>query len=143
MNAIDTNVLIYSLDSNDIEKQATATAFLSALNRSEIPTIIPWQIASELLNYLRRAQRKNVIAASDVMTTIRNFTSSFPLVVPGPETIDHYERLFDQYSLSHWDAMLLAACRDAGVTTLYSEDLAAGTDYGGVVVVNPFARPVA
>jgi predicted nucleic acid-binding protein len=35
--------------------------------------------------------------------------------------------------------MLLAACKEAGVITLYSEELDAGTDYDGLAVVNPFA----
>ena len=35
--------------------------------------------------------------------------------------------------------MLLAACKEAGVTTLYSEDMAAGTKYDGLTIVNPFA----
>ena len=34
--------------------------------------------------------------------------------------------------------MLLAACKEAGVTTLFSEDMGPGTDYDGVKVVNPF-----
>ncbi|MBC7851803.1 MAG: hypothetical protein IAF94_00060 [Pirellulaceae bacterium] len=42
------------------------------------------------------------------------------------------------FHLSHWDSMLLAACKGSGVTTLNSEDMAAGTDYG-VTIVNPFA----
>ena len=44
-----------------------------------------------------------------------------------------------RYSLSHWDSLLLAACVDAGVDTLYSEDLDAGMTYDTVTVVNPFA----
>jgi predicted nucleic acid-binding protein len=35
--------------------------------------------------------------------------------------------------------MLLGACKEAGVTTLYSKDMAAGTDYDGVTIVNLFA----
>ena len=35
--------------------------------------------------------------------------------------------------------MLLAACKGAGVTALYSEDMDAGTDYDGLSIVNPFA----
>lgn len=31
-----------------------------------------------------------------------------------------------------------AACKEAGVTTLYSEDMDSGTDYDGLVIVNPF-----
>jgi len=35
--------------------------------------------------------------------------------------------------------MLLAACKEAGVTTLYSEDMHSGTNYDGLSIVNPFA----
>jgi predicted nucleic acid-binding protein len=35
--------------------------------------------------------------------------------------------------------MLLAACSEAGVRTLYSEDLGEGVKYDSVTVVNPFA----
>jgi len=34
--------------------------------------------------------------------------------------------------------MLVAACIDAGVDTLYSEDLGHGTEYDSVTVINPF-----
>jgi predicted nucleic acid-binding protein len=34
--------------------------------------------------------------------------------------------------------MILAACKEAGVTTVYSEDLAGGADYDGLLIVNPF-----
>ena len=34
--------------------------------------------------------------------------------------------------------MLLAACVEAGIDTLYSEDLASGTTYDTVKVINPF-----
>lgn len=44
-----------------------------------------------------------------------------------------------RFSLSHWDSLLLAACKEAGVTTLFSEDMDSGTDYDGLTVVNPFA----
>jgi predicted nucleic acid-binding protein len=43
------------------------------------------------------------------------------------------------FSLSHWDALLLAASEIAGATTLYSEDMQSGLTYGNVTVVNPFA----
>lgn len=58
------------------------------------------------------------------------------------DTIKVFDFAFDlhaRFSLSHWDSMLLGACREAGVTTLFSEDLDPGTDYDGLAVVNPFA----
>jgi predicted nucleic acid-binding protein len=69
----------------------------------------------------------------------RDFLAVFPLALPGPQVFTRYFDLHARFSLSHWDARLLAACREAGVTTLYSEDLGAGTNYDGLTVVNPFA----
>jgi predicted nucleic acid-binding protein len=43
MNAIDTNVLIYSLDSRDPAKQSRARLLLRGLRPAE-STCIPWQV---------------------------------------------------------------------------------------------------
>ena len=51
---------------------------------------------------------------------------------------DHALELYERFSLSHWDSLLLAACADAGVTRLYSEDMQHGTDIDGVKIINPF-----
>lgn len=44
-----------------------------------------------------------------------------------------------RFSLSHWDALLLAACKEAGVTTLYLEDMDPVADFDGLRIVDPFA----
>ena len=63
----------------------------------------------------------------------------FPLFLPTHSVPGRALELHSRYSLSHWDSMLLAACIEAGVTTLYSEDFGAGTTYDTVTVINPFA----
>ncbi len=63
----------------------------------------------------------------------------FPLSIPSGKVFGLSFDLRTRFSLSHWDSMLLAACKDAGVTTLYSEDLNPGIDYDGLTVVNPLA----
>lgn len=47
--------------------------------------------------------------------------------------------LTSRHSVSHWDSLLIAACIEANVDTLYSEDLGDGEQYDTVTVVNPFA----
>jgi predicted nucleic acid-binding protein len=64
---------------------------------------------------------------------------SFSIVIPTKQVIPLAIDLFDRYSLSHWDSMLVAACIDAGVHTLYSEDLSHNATYDSLRVVNPFA----
>ncbi|HLQ43522.1 MAG TPA: hypothetical protein VK137_02240 [Planctomycetaceae bacterium] len=63
---------------------------------------------------------------------------SFPLEVPHREVLLHSILLIRKYSLSHWDSMVIAACSDAKVATLYSEDMQHERVYDGVQVINPF-----
>jgi len=139
MNAVDTNVLVDSLDTDEPVKQAKAKALLARLAGVQPPTILVWQVASELLNWLRKWEAAGRVSAADVEKHLRDFLAVFPLPVPGPPVFARYFDLFSRFSLSHWDAMLLAACKEAGVTTLYSEDMDANTDYDGFAIINPFA----
>ena len=46
-----------------------------------------------------------------------------------------------RYSLSHWDSLLVAACIEAGIDTLYSEDMGDGAVYDSLTVINPLKSP--
>jgi predicted nucleic acid-binding protein len=138
MNAVDTNVFVYSLDASEPVKQGEAHRLLDRLARTPTETILPWQVAGELLNCLRKWELAGRITPADVIAHFRDILAMFPLNVP---TVASFQTSFDlrsRFSLSHWDSMLLAACKEAGVDTLYSEDMSSGTDYGGLVIVNPF-----
>jgi len=138
MNAVDTNVFVYSLDDTDSQKQAKAKTLLARLVGTANGTVIPWQVAGELLNWLRKWERAGRASAADVEAHFRDLSALFPLVVPSASAFASYFDFYSRFSLSHWDSMLLAACKEAGVTTLYSEDMDGGTDYDGLKIVNPF-----
>jgi predicted nucleic acid-binding protein len=139
MNAVDTNVLIYTLDDAEPAKQAKAQELVGGLVQPPIETILPWQVAGELLSCLRKWQSAGRVTAADVEAHFRDVLSMFPLRMPAAKVFDIAFDLHARFSLSHWDSMLLAACKEAGVTKLFSEDLDPGTDYDGLAVVNPFA----
>ena len=52
--------------------------------------------------------------------------------------MDRAELLLNRYSLSFWDAMIIAACLEGGVERLYSEDFDAYPTINGLEIVNPF-----
>jgi predicted nucleic acid-binding protein len=139
MNAVDTNVFIYALDTDEPVKQAKALDLFQRLSQASGPTVLPWQVAGELLSNLRKRETDGRIAADEVESRFRKVIAMFPLAIPGAQVFSTYFRLRSRFSLSHWDSMLLAACKEAGVTTLFSEDLDPGTDYDGLSVVNPFS----
>ena len=135
MNAVDTNVYGYTIDADEPIKQAKAIALLDRLGLVPAETIILWQVAGELLGQLRRFEAKGKLTPEAVATGFQRFRASFTIRMPTDAIFD----LRSRFSLSHWDSMLLAACKEAGVMTLYSEDMAAGMNYDGVTIVNPFA----
>lgn len=139
MKAVDTNIFIYALDVDEPNKQAKAQELFQQLAHDAGSTILLWQVAAELLSNLRKREAAGKITAEDVEILYRSFLTMFPLVTPNPQVLLVYFILRSRFSLSHWDTLLLAACKVAGVTTLYSEDLATNTDYDGLTVVNPFA----
>jgi predicted nucleic acid-binding protein len=55
--------------------------------------------------------------------------------------IQRTENLQNRYSLSFWDALIIAACLEGGVTRLYSEDFTGNSRIEGLSLVNPFAAP--
>ncbi len=137
MNAVDTNVLVYALDVDEPVKQAKAKFLLAGLSAQPL-TILPWQVAGEFLNCLRRWEATARISSADVEAYFRDTLAACPLVIPNAQALSAYFNLHSRFSLSHWDTMLLAACKEADMTTLYSEDLNAGTDFDGLAIVNPF-----
>jgi predicted nucleic acid-binding protein len=73
------------------------------------------------------------------MESCHEFLDVLPLVVPSPRVFEIAQPLHRDQGVSFWDAMVLAACLDCGVKTLYSEDVPA-VDLGAAMkIVNPFA----
>lgn len=139
MNAADTNVFVYALDADEAVKQAKAVDLLDRLAKQPDQAVLLWQVASEFLNQLRSWEHKGKIATTDVESAFRHVRSTFVLSLPSESVFKLSFELRKRFSLSHWDSMILAACKDIGVTSLYSEDMDAGTDYDGLTIINPFA----
>ncbi|MEK6258269.1 MAG: PIN domain-containing protein [Planctomycetota bacterium] len=138
MNAVDTNVLVYSVDHDEPVKQAKAIALLDQLTQPSVKTVLPWQVAGEYVSCLRRWQSTGRVTPVEVEQYLNRALALFPLALPTRSVLSLALDLHSRYSLSHWDSMLLAACVEAGVKTLYSEDLGADTVYDMVTVINPF-----
>src|SRR3954463_12382678 len=106
MIGIDTNVLVYSVDADQTAKQPIAIQLLDQLLQSATSTVIPWQVAAEYLNRLRRWQNLSKIRGDDVLLHFQKVLAAFPIVYPSAAVLPNCFRLHDRYSLSHWDAML-------------------------------------
>ena len=139
MNAVDTNVFVYAFDADETVKRPKAEELLDGLAQQSGQTVLLWQVAGEFLNCLRKWESSGRMSAADVEAHFRDVIAMFSLRLPTAACFATSFDLRSRYSLFHWDSMLLAACKEAGVDVLFTEDLSAGTDYDGVKIINPFA----
>jgi predicted nucleic acid-binding protein len=138
MNAVDTNVLVYAVDSAEPAKSKIALDLLTSLASQELPLVVPWQVAAEFLTCLRRWETAGKIGRQETQAYLSRFVLQLPIVYPTANSLAIALDLCDKHSLSHWDSMLIAACIEAGIETLYSEDFSHDVLYGSVRVLNPF-----
>jgi len=139
MIALDTNVLVYSVDDGNPVKQAKARATIRSVLASGELTVLPWQVAVEFLAKLRKWEAAGKLSADEVARRFNEFLAAWVLAIPTVKIFHLAMQLHSRYSLSHWDSLLIAACQEAGVTCLYSEDMQHCADYDGVKIINPFA----
>ena len=135
MNAVDTNVLIYSIDALDAAKRRCAVDLIESL--PETDTVIPWQVACEVAAVMRTMAASGKFRG-DYAEAVASLRSCFPIALPQHSTLERSLRIQVQSQVSPWDALLIAACADAGVTRLYSEDMQSQPVIDGVALVNPF-----
>ena len=102
------------------------------------PTVVVWQVLAELVRQLRSWQDQGRLSRPNLLKYVATIRNAFLIVLPTLDLMDQALALTGRYSLSHWDSMILGACKVANVTTLYTEDMGAPTAYDGVQLVNPF-----
>lgn len=123
MNAVDSNVFIYRLDPSDPVKQSKAKTLLKGLPRTT--TLLLWQVLGEVTRFLRYWQDQGKVTRAAFVRYVTAVRRFFPLALPTAAVLDEAISLSGRFSLSHWDSMLLGACKVAGVTSLYTEDMGA------------------
>lgn len=129
----DTNVLLYMYSAADPGKQAIAQrVFEECAAGNQI--IISTQVVQEFHSVGTRKLK----LAKDQVRPLTTGLLDLPMVEIGAVHILMALEYEDQYQLSFWDALILAAANWAEVLVLYSEDLNHGQLYDGVRVVNPF-----
>jgi predicted nucleic acid-binding protein len=134
MNAVDTNVLMYAHDPRNPEKQRVAVSLIESL----MDAVLPWQVACEYVSASKKLESFGY-GREQAWQDIRELRLVWASLLPSWEVMDRAQQLLDRYSLSYWDAMIIAACLEAGVARLYSEDFSGYKRIDGLEIVNPFS----
>lgn len=138
MNAtrfLDTNVLLYAI-SRAPQEADKATRALSLLDFDNwvlsVQVLQEFYVQATRLTKPDRIEHEKAVALIEAWLRFRVQEMTIPILQAALNTKRRHQ-------ISYWDAAIIEAARTAGCREVYSEDLAAGRDYDGVRIVNPFA----
>ena len=133
ITAFDTNILIYACDVSDARRQQRAFDLLADVQDG----VLLWQVAAEFIAASRKLGTQGFTAAH-AWARLHEFMSVLQLIIPSPGALDQAQVLHRDQQISFWDAMIIGACLDCGVKTLYSEDLPGRIIGTELQIVHPF-----
>lgn len=111
-----------------------------ALVNSLTDVVLLWQIACEYIAAARKFAPLGY-GIEKAWRDIHMLRGLWTAQEPTWQVFERAEELMKRYSLSSLDALLVAACLEAGVSRLYTEDFDDFLRAEGLEVVNPFAVP--
>ncbi|MBY0262645.1 MAG: PIN domain-containing protein [Phycisphaerales bacterium] len=136
MIAIDTNIWVYALVDADDRRRLRAANLIAQTPAAK--TVIPWQVVIEFASIVSKRVRSGQLDAT-AYEAIPRMAGHFPIVMPTTACLSLALSVQQTHQVSFWDSLLIAACVEAGVTTLYSEDAQSRPEIEGVRIVNPLS----
>ena len=133
---LDTNVIVYSFDSDAQAKRDRSRALITAALQNH-GAIISYQVAQEFLNVATRkfASPMTEGQASDYLNAVL-----MPLCVVWPSQSLYASALQiqEETGFSFYDSLIVVGALEASCKRLLTEDLQDGQVVRGLKIVNPF-----
>lgn len=128
---LDTNILLYDLDSRDNVRQPIAGRLIAKLGGS---AVISTQVLQEFFN---GAVKKMGLSAEHAQT-LTQIHARLQVVDSNTALVLSAIEISIESQVSIWDALIIRAAEVSGCKVLYSEDMNHGQDIRGVRIENPF-----
>jgi predicted nucleic acid-binding protein len=133
---IDTNILIYLMDVQDLVKQSKAQETLDALESSQAGRLSVQNLAEFFHVATRRL--KPPLTPTEALAQIELFQRMWPVFNLTPLVVLEAARGVRDHQLAYYDAQLWATARLNQIPLILSEDFRSGHALEGVRFVNPF-----
>lgn len=132
---VDSNILIYAHDRDAGRKRRIASATLKELWGTHSGTLSTQVLQEFYVNVTRKIPQP--LTSAQAREIIGNYCA-WPVVTVVPEMVLRASEMEEEYRLSFWDALIVAAASRCGAAKILSEDLNAGQSIEGVLIENPF-----
>lgn len=134
---VDTNVLVYAHDVDAGEKHAAAARAVANLWESR-RGILSTQVLQELYITLTR-KVTSPVTGNFARRLIRNYLT-WELVLNDGAIILHAGEIAENYLLSFWDGLIVAAAYSKNASIILTEDMNHGQIIEGIRIESPFLK---
>lgn len=132
---VDTNVLVYSRDASEPQKQKQAMAWMARL-WSEKTGRLSFQILNEFYVTVTRKLQPG-LDPHNAREDVRLLLAWRPIPVD-IRMVEGAWRIQDRYRLSWWDSLVVSAAQIGDCRYLLTEDLQENQNLGNIKIINPF-----
>lgn len=134
---VDTNILVYAHDADAGEKHAAAAQAVADLWESR-NGILSTQVLQELYITLTR-KVTSPVTGTVARRLIRNYLT-WDLVLNDGVIVLYAGEIADNYQLSFWDGLIVAAAYSKNAAMILTEDMNHGQVVEGIRIENPFLK---
>jgi predicted nucleic acid-binding protein len=131
---IDSNVLIYANDKDEVERQRVAIKALDELWTTD-SGVLSVQVLQEFYSVVTRKLKPRVSRA--LAQEVVQLYSQWCGETTAREIQDAF-RIESTAQISFWDALIVASALQSGANRILSDDLNHGQTIAGIAIVNPF-----
>lgn len=133
---LDTNVFVYSLDSDEPRKASIAEKLITRGAASGVGAI-SYQVVQEFSN-VALTKFKADMSSAELERYFLKVLSPLMKIPPSDSLFLDALNLVGRHQLSWYDSLIVAAAIQGGCKVLYSGDLQHGRRFGDLIVENPF-----
>ena len=130
----DTNVIVYTYDEDTPSKRDVARMMMKDSLFAQTG-VVSGQVLGETYVTLTK---KLKVPVEDAREEIQRLAGFHVVEISSLIVLQAIE-IQEEYQLSYWDSLIIAAAEFASCDIVWSEDLNDGQCYGSVTVRNPFA----
>lgn len=132
---VDTNVLVYSRDASEPEKQPQAMLWMKYLWASQTGRL-SYQVLQEFYSIVTTKLEPGMEPQS-AREDVQSLIAWRPITINN-DVIKGAWVIQDRFNLSWWDSLIVSAAQLGGCKYLLTEDLQESRTIGNVRVLNPF-----
>lgn len=133
---LDTNIIIYSFDDRDLQKQEMAKQLITE-GLLQNQSVISYQVVQEFVNVSTR-KFSTPLTLKDCQLYIDTILEPMWEIYSSKELIRSAFDITERWQYSFYGSLIIAAALEASCNILYSEDLQHEQKIYSVQILNPF-----